>query len=122
MEETTFRRAHGDGAAAFARPGWRAPVMYCARCLELKELTEANFCPTCGRSVKLRRSSPPTIAELTTWKSRAVELLPKLQAMRQALEHQHRAMEARLDLIARRMRFAVSAEKALSAQLHAVCQ
>jgi hypothetical protein len=96
--------------------------MFCARCLESKELTEGNFCPTCGRSIKLRCSSPPTIAELTSWKSRAVELLPKLQAMRRSLEHEHKAMETRLDLMARRLRSAVSAEKALSAHLHDICQ
>jgi hypothetical protein len=96
--------------------------MLCSRCLHLDDLCTANFCPACGRSLQARRSSAPTVAELAAWKDQALGLLPKLQAMRRSLEHEHKAMEARLNLIARRLRFTVNAEEALSVHLRDVCQ
>jgi uncharacterized protein YkuJ len=91
----------------------------CIRCL----LDDANgaYCPNCGRALMVRKHVP-SVAELQTFESQVIALLPRLRQMHAALEVcRQRAVERRcvaaIQYIEKRQMFLLRVEQRLQDHL-----
>lgn len=90
--------------------------MLCSRCLDLIDVTDANFCSRCGRNLASIRTKTLDAAELH-------ELLPRLAEIRRWLyqcrdEARTVGHAAAVDLVEKRLAFLARIEQRLEQRLH----
>jgi hypothetical protein len=98
--------------------------MLCTRCIDMSDLTNANFCPRCGRNLKWIPAHTPTIAELRTFEAQLSDFLPRLREMRMRLDQSlseatERGHDAALDLTRKRRLLVAQVERRLEEHLRA---
>ena len=96
--------------------------MICSRCLDLIDVTSANFCSRCGRNLVAIRSKTLEPAELHELEARLGELLSRLAEIRRWLDQCHREARqhehaAEIDLVEKRLVLVTRLEQRLNTRL-----